>query len=407
MRAQERIDHRGHGFNGEGSRPLPPGVSGAKILIVDDEPANLQKLRRTFVNRYQVLAAGSGAQALELLQQNEDIAVVIADQRMPDMTGVDLLRRTTVLLPHAIRIILTGYTDVDVLVEAINTCKVYRYIVKPWDPPDLLMTVERGLEARTLVLENERFRRELIRRERLARELEIAREIQRYILPPECPRVGGYEMAVEYHPAREVGGDLYDFHWEPSTGLLQLVIGDVSGKSIPAALYGAVFSGQMRSLFAHPRPPSEMLAFLNASLIAGYRVSNYIAVCVLLLDSVGGRMQLANGGMPFPYLVRDGDVSQVDLGGVPLGLLEGESYLETEILLREGDTLVLISDGVTDAQRPDGEMYGFERFEESLRRSVAHSMEACVRSLYQEVSDFIRTAEIHDDITIVGLRRTA
>ena len=189
--------------------------------------------------------------------------MIVADQRMPDMTGVEFLRHTLVPLPHAVRIILTGFTDVEVLMEAINSCKVFRYIVKPWDPPDLLMTVERGLEAHQLAVENERFRRELVRRERLARELEIAREIQRYILPPECPSIENYEMAVEYHPAREVGGDLYDFDWDPATGTLQVVIGDVSGKSIPAALYGAVFSGQMRTLFAHSTSPAQMLAFLN------------------------------------------------------------------------------------------------------------------------------------------------
>ena len=122
-------------------------MSQETILVVDDEIANLQKLRRTFINRHSVLAASSGGEALNLARQNSDIAVIIADQRMPDMTGVDLLRQTLDILPHAVRIILTGFTDVDVLMEAINSCKVYRYIVKPWDPPDLLMTVERGLEA--------------------------------------------------------------------------------------------------------------------------------------------------------------------------------------------------------------------------------------------------------------------
>src|SRR5271157_1451888 len=98
------------------------------ILVVDDEIANLQKLRRTFINRYPVLAASSGGEALNLARQNSDIAVIVADQRMPDMTGVDLLRQTLDILPHAVRIILTGFTDVDVLMEAINSCKVYRYI---------------------------------------------------------------------------------------------------------------------------------------------------------------------------------------------------------------------------------------------------------------------------------------
>ncbi len=117
------------------------------ILVVDDEIANLQKLQRTFINRHPVLAASSGREALELIRKDDSVAVIVADQRMPDMTGVEFLRHTLESHPDAIRIILTGFTDVDVLMDAINTCKVYRYMVKPWDPPDLLMTVERGLEA--------------------------------------------------------------------------------------------------------------------------------------------------------------------------------------------------------------------------------------------------------------------
>jgi len=380
-------------------------MAGYKVLVVDDETANLQKLRRTFVDRYRVLAATSGADALDMVCKNDDIAVIVADQRMPDMTGVEFLRRTLEPLPHAVRIILTGYTDVDVLMEAINSCKVYRYMVKPWDPPDLLMTVERGLEAHNLALENERFRRELVRRERLARELEIAREIQRYILPVECPRPEGYEMAVEYHPAREVGGDLYDFDYDAAAGTLQIVIGDVSGKSIPAALYGAVFSGQVRSLFAQSMSPAAILTFLNSSLMARYQVSNYIAVAFLGFDLERGFCRMANGGMPFPYIVRGEEVREIAAAGVPLGLLEAEAYQEVEFRLQKGDTLILVSDGVIDAMNPEGEMFDRERLEASIRSCARLSLPECVESLYRQVSEFIRQAEMHDDITIIGLRR--
>jgi sigma-B regulation protein RsbU (phosphoserine phosphatase) len=376
-----------------------------KILVVDDEVANLQKLRRTFINRYPVLAASSGKEALQLVEKDNNIAVIVADQRMPDMTGVEFLRHTLVLLPNAIRIILTGFTDVEVLMEAINSCKVFRYIVKPWDPPDLLMTVERGLEAYHLAVENERFRRELVRRERLARELEIARDIQRYILPTECPSIDNYEMAVEYHPAQEVGGDLYDFDWNPVTRTLQVVIGDVSGKSIPAALYGAVFSGQMRTLFAHSTSPAQMLAFLNDKLVSRFQVANYIAVAHLCLNVADGTGFLANGGMPYPYLVRGAQVSKLTVGGVPLGLLEGSEYGEIELKMRKNDVLILTSDGVTDAMDPQGQMYDEERLIDSIRCHAGAPISECVKNLYRAISEFTGKAEVNDDITILALRR--
>ena len=373
------------------------------ILVVDDEPANLQKLQRTFINRFKVLAAYSGGEALELIRQNRNIAVIIADQRMPGMSGVDFLRRTLDVLPHAIRIILTGFIDVDVLMEAINNCKVYRYMVKPWDPPDLLMTVESGLEAHRLTRENERFRRELVRRERLARELEIARDIQRYILPSHCPELGGYEMSVQYHPAREVGGDLYDFAHD--SRFLQIVVGDVSGKSIPAALYGAVFSGQLQTLFPRMPSPGEALEILNNSLIARYQSGNYIAASFCRVDLDSGSCILANGGIPYPLIIRGNDISSLEIPGTPLGLMENIRFEEIKFRLEPGDTLVLASDGITDARNGNQEFYDLDRFRESILRNSAEGISTGLVKIYADLCQFIGSGELNDDVTLMGLRR--
>jgi DNA-binding NtrC family response regulator len=116
-----------------------------KIMIVDDEPANLRALERLFRPHYEVVTTNSGAEALELLSHH-DVALLISDQRMPGMTGIELLKKTVSLRPRMVRIILTGYTDVEALVEAINCGEVYRYITKPWSNEDLRVTVKRALE---------------------------------------------------------------------------------------------------------------------------------------------------------------------------------------------------------------------------------------------------------------------
>jgi serine phosphatase RsbU (regulator of sigma subunit) len=382
----------------------------AKILVVDDEVANLQKLYRTLVGRYPVLAAKSAGEALRFLEQDPAIAVIVTDQRMPDMTGIDLLRHSLVTHPQAIRVILTGFTDPEVLMDAINSCKVFRYLVKPWEPVDLLVTVERGLETYRLVQENERFRRELIRRERLARELEIAREIQRYILPTCCPPLPGYEVAVEYHPAWEVGGDLYEFHYSPDTDVLQLVVGDVSGKSVPAALYGAVFSGQLRALLAEPKPPKESLTFLNSNLIGRTREASYIAVAFLRLGLQTGCLTFSNGGMPYPYCLgvsEDGNtaVRRLELPGIPLGLFEDGDYEEMRVALEPGELLIIASDGCTEAENTQGDPFGDERFIACLEQHQDQSLNELVRSLYDEVCRFMQGNELRDDMTIVAIRR--
>jgi response regulator RpfG family c-di-GMP phosphodiesterase len=116
-----------------------------KILIVDDEPSNLRTLERLFRQAHDVLTATSGGEALALLEQH-DVALLIADQRMPEMSGIELVGRTVRLRPHMVRILLTGYTDVGSLIEAINCGHVYKYVTKPWNNEDLAMTVTRALE---------------------------------------------------------------------------------------------------------------------------------------------------------------------------------------------------------------------------------------------------------------------
>ena len=135
-----------------------------KILIVDDEPANLRLLERLFRRQYEVVVAASGAEALELLRVH-DVALIISDQRMPGMTGIEFLKRAAEMRPHTVRIILTGYTDVNALVEAINSGIVYKYVTKPWVNEDLQQTVQRALQhyetiksQHELRLQNERLR---------------------------------------------------------------------------------------------------------------------------------------------------------------------------------------------------------------------------------------------------------
>jgi serine phosphatase RsbU (regulator of sigma subunit) len=265
------------------------------------------------------------------------------------------------------------------------------------------MTVERGLETYRLAKENERFRKELIRRERLARELEIAREIQRYILPSRCPDLENYEMTVKYQPAREVGGDFYDF--EVKSDELQIVVGDVSGKSIPAALYGAVFSGQLQTLFPSRLSPAEKLKTLNTSLIARYPSGSYVAVAYCRIDLRNGSAVLANGGMPFPFLVRAGKILHIEASGAPLGLLEGSRYDEVEFQIEPGDTLLFASDGMTDALNPEGDFYDALRFIDSACRHAEKELPDFVESLHSELCSFKGNAELNDDIAIVALRR--
>jgi DNA-binding NtrC family response regulator len=148
-----------------------------KIMIVDDEPANLRTLERLFRPHYQVVTAPSGAEALTLLEQH-DVALLISDQRMPAMTGVELMMKTVAIRPHMVKILLTGYTDVGTLIDALNSGLVYRYLTKPWNNDDLRLTVSRALEhyemmksKHLLGMENQRLRARLEEISELAGEM--------------------------------------------------------------------------------------------------------------------------------------------------------------------------------------------------------------------------------------------
>ena len=156
------------------------------LLVVDDEPANLQKLERAFVNRYDVFSAGSAKEALQILE-TAGIDAIITDQKMPDMTGIELLEISQKSYPHLVRIILTGYTDVEDLIAAINTGKVHKYITKPWEPETLLLSLQDALEKMELVRENERLARELqSANEKLRTEnLILRREVEKQAYPQE------------------------------------------------------------------------------------------------------------------------------------------------------------------------------------------------------------------------------
>ncbi len=170
-----------------------------KIMIVDDEPANLRVLERLFRPNYQVVTAPSGAEALALLERHE-VELLITDQRMPAMTGIELMTKTVAIRPQMVKILLTGYTDVGALIEALNSGLVYRYLTKPWNNDDLRLTVSRALEhyemmkaKHLLGMENQRLRTRLMQIGDLAADgLELVIAKEKLAAPPEEPEI--YEL---------------------------------------------------------------------------------------------------------------------------------------------------------------------------------------------------------------------
>jgi predicted ester cyclase len=242
------------------------------------------------------------------------------------------------------------------------------------------------------------------RRERLEQELEVARRIQQASLPKEMPQLEEWQITPYYQPAREVGGDFYDF-LDLADGRLGVVVGDATGKGVPAALMMASTRSTLRAVAQACESPGDALRRVNDPLATDIPSSMFVTCFYAILDPNSGRFTYANAGHDLPYLWHGGDAEELRARGMPLGLMPGMSYEEKEIVLEPRDNVLLYSDGLVEAHDPRGEMVGFPR----LRALVAeHGEEGSLGDLcLEELYSFVGEGwEQEDDITLLTLRRS-
>jgi PAS domain S-box-containing protein len=249
-------------------------------------------------------------------------------------------------------------------------------------------------------------KREAQERERIEQELRIARLIQQTLLPKVLPELPGYDVAAYYQPAREVGGDFYDF-LELENGRLGLVVGDVTDKGVPAALVMATTRTMLRAAAQRLFSPEEVLRRANDVLVTDIPPNMFITCLYAILEPGSGRLVYANAGHDPPYLRRSGgDCEELRATGMPLGLMPGMSYEEKEIVLRKGESVLFYSDGLVEAHDPHREMFGFPRLQGLVgtHRSGGSSL---IGFLLSELSSFTGEEwEQEDDITLVTLERS-
>ena len=242
-------------------------------------------------------------------------------------------------------------------------------------------------------------------RERVEQELGVARSIQQASLPKEVPTLEGWRIVPHYQPAREVGGDFYDF-FELDDGQLGLVVGDATGKGVPAALVMSSARSMLRAVAQTSNSPGEVLRRANDPLVADIPPNMFVTCFYAILEPESGRLSYANAGHDLPYVRHGSDAEELRARGMPLGLMPGMNYEEKEIILQVGESALFYSDGLVEAHDPKGEMFGFPR----LRELVAeHGEERTLGEvLFRELYSFVGEGwEQEDDIAIITLRRSA
>jgi len=256
-----------------------------------------------------------------------------------------------------------------------------------------------------IALDNAHLYEDLRAREaRTKRELSIARGVQRELFPEKAPSGPGWEAYAHFLPAREIGGDLYDF-FQFRDGTLGLAVGDVAGKGVPAALYGAFASGTVRNQAYQQSTPKELLWTLNKTLRRRGIEGLYCTLTYALFDFRAKTLRLASSGLPFPihYRARDRSCVEIDVTGLPAGAFDGVDYEEREIPLEAGDVLVFQTDGVSESRRGQEE-YG----NECLRRILTESASLPVREIgariLADVHRFLAGEQPSDDVTLVVVK---
>ena len=387
-------------------------MAAIKILSVDDE-APLELLMKQYFRRkirngeYEFYFAHNGLEALAILYNNPDIEIILSDINMPEMDGLTLLAKVNEMRNPALRVIMvSAYGDMKNIRQAMNN-GAFDFATKPIDMDDLSVTIEKAIEQIRFVHESQKAHTQL---ESLKKDLTTARDIQQYILPqvfPPFPEESDkMDVYASMEAAKDIGGDFYDF-FRIDDERFAFVIADVCGKGIPAALFMAVSRTMIRSKGSQCDNAGECLTESNR-LLASYSVDcMFLTVFYAIYNTNTGFITYCNAGHNPPHLLRaNGTIEELPMAdNMIVGAFDNIEYKEDTLQLEHGDTLVMFTDGVTEAMNGAEQEFGVERLDNILSGMAGKGCQQIVEAVKAGVRDFVDGAEQSDDITMLVLKR--
>ncbi len=389
-------------------------------MLCDDDQLIISSLRGLFSleTDYELLEFTDPAAAAEEVRRRP-VDLVISDFLMPEINGVELLKRVRQAQPEAIRILLTGFADKENAIRAINEVGLYHYLEKPWDNENLLLLVrnalnEKGLRRRLSekVAEFEelieRHSRLSDRHASLERELDMAARVQRSLLPTEPPQLEGYEFASVFMPSSTLGGDFYDF--AQTADRTVFLLADASGHGVQSALSSVLLKASFQEAGQRVGGPAELLSRMNANLHRFMPTGMYACATLIWMQAGEAEMQVANAGLPHPRVLRkrQGQVDELPLSGMPLGLFENNlsgAHDIGSVVLEPGDTLMLASDGLGDVRDDEGRFFEDARLDELLAKLIEKPAQEVLDTLAGDAAAFNGSESLPDDLTMIALGR--
>ena len=379
-----------------------------KILVVDDEP-DVERLVRQRMRReirsgqYEFVFAGNGLEALDQLREHQDIDMVLSDINMPEMDGLTLLQQIPSVDPNVRSVVVSAYGDMKNIRTAMNR-GAFDFVTKPIDFDDLRITIGRTLETIEL------WRSALESRDKLVvleNELSLANRMQQSILPTSFPETDEYHVFASMEAARDVGGDFYDL-LPMEGGRIGLAVADVSGKGIPAAMFMMSSRTLLRGAAIGQSDPSKILREVNQLLCENNDTAMFVTLFLAVYDPANGEMVYANGGHNPPVVFRNDGTSSLlpTTDGIALGIFPDISFRESSITLEPGDSAILYSDGVTEAENDAGEQFELDRLYDVFAEAPPGNARTATADVLEAVRVFADGAPQFDDITCLTLWRS-
>lgn len=381
-------------------QPTLPADRPLHALVVDDDTV-MQHLLEALLTAhdYNVSIATSGEEALAYLSLlSPDI--ILLDVLMPGINGLEVLDFIRAEQRDSAVIMTTAFGSEEMAINALRR-GANDYLRKPLEPREFSMVLQRTVEHLLLNRQNQALRQQIDeKRRQLEAELRRAASVQNTLLPNSMPKVEGFEFAARCVPAREVGGDFYDWD-EPNNRLLTLCLCDVMGKGMAAALMMATVRAVFRAV-VRDSPPAEALRYMMSTLDKDFEASDsFVTLFMVQLDKETQKLSYVDAGHGYAFILRaDGQVELLEKRGLPLGILLDETYIQEDFSLASGDALIIYSDGLVDTQ-PEAEL-DHHALANQIRS--CNSAQSIVDCLIEFATD--QVSEAPDDITVVVVRRS-
>lgn len=383
-----------------------------KILSVDDE-LDLEILLTQYFRKqirkgeYEFTFAHNGLEALRKMLDTPDFDIILSDINMPEMDGLTLLAKINELKNPALKcIMVSAYGDMDNIRSAMNK-GAFDFATKPIDLEDLSRSIEKAIEQIAFIRESQAEHSQL---ESIKNDLAIAGEIQRAILPnifPPFPELTGIvDIYACMTPAKDVGGDFYDL-FQIDENLFGFVIADVSGKGVPASLFMAVSRTLLRATGIRGISSKECMTYVNRLLCKESLDSMFVTAFYGIYDCRNGKIDYTNAGHTSPYILRaTGIVEAVEMEtNFVMGVFDDFSFESGETILEKGDTLVLYTDGVTEAFNEEGGQFTVSGLEKALETLSDSGAKELVAKIAEHVNAFAGEKPQSDDITMLVIKR--